>query len=417
MNKSASCLIRAIFDGIEYLSNQTISSSYNTLSYVTYDFDCAKSFLMAYKNNQATFGAYRREVERLLQWSWLVAEKSILALKREDIEAYIEFCQSPPLAWIGTIKNTPRFIDKEGLRIPNPEWRPFVATISKAKFRDGKKPDPNHYTLSQKALREIFVVLGSFYNFLIREEKTESNPISHIRQRSQYFQKVQGKKIVRRLSQEQWNSVIEVAEVMAKENPDKHERTLFIISILYLLYLRISELTESKRWTPKMSDFYRDHDSMWWFQTVGKGNKLRRIAVSDAMLAALKRYRNFLGLKPELPTKSDDSPLIPKILGDGAMSSTNAIREIVQSCFDKAVEKLKKANLNEEADTLQEATVHWLRHTGISEDVKVRPAEHVQNDAGHESLVTTGQYIDIELKARHASAKGKTLKIKEEHDE
>ena len=76
-----------------------------------------------------------------------------------------------------------------------------------------------------------------------------------------------------------------------------------------------------------------------------------------------------------------------------------------------AVEKLKKQNFFEEADALQEATVHWLRHTGISEDVKIRPAEHVQNDAGHESLVTTGQYIDIELKARHASAKEKPLKI------
>ncbi len=26
-------------------------------------------------------------------------------------------------------------------------------------------------------------------------------------------------------------------------------------------------------------------------------------------------------------------------------------------------------------------TVHWLRHTGISDDVKIRPREHVREDA------------------------------------
>jgi hypothetical protein len=49
--------------------------------------------------------------------------------------------------------------------------------------------------------------------------------------------------------------------------------------------------------------------------------------------------------------------------------------------------------------------VHWLRHTGISEDVKVRPKEHVKEDAGHSSMATTDKYIDSELRERHASAK------------
>ena len=56
-----------------------------------------------------------------------------------------------------------------------------------------------------------------------------------------------------------------------------------------------------------------------------------------------------------------------------------------------------------------EATVHWLRHTGISDDVKHRPREHVRDDAGHGSGAITDRYIDVELKARHRTAKHKQI--------
>lgn len=59
---------------------------------------------------------------------------------------------------------------------------------------------------------------------------------------------------------------------------------------------------------------------------------------------------------------------------------------------------------------LRSATVHWLRHTGISEDVKIRPREHVRDDAGHSSSAITDRYIDVELQARAQSAKNKSLK-------
>ena len=52
-----------------------------------------------------------------------------------------------------------------------------------------------------------------------------------------------------------------------------------------------------------------------------------------------------------------------------------------------------------------------LRHTGISEDVKIRPREHVRDDAGHSSSAITDRYIDVELRERHASAKRKPVKL------
>ena len=141
---------------------------------------------------------------------------------------------------------------------------------------------------------------------------------------------------------------------------------------------------------------------------MGKGNKERQIAVSEAMLDSLVRWRLFLGLSP-LPSPADNSPLIPKIRGTGPMSDTAPIRRLVQTCFDLATDALRKQQQDSEADSLSVATVHWLRHTGISEDVKIRPREHVRDDAGHSSSATTDRYIDIELQARYQSAQKKKI--------
>lgn len=392
-----------IFDTNEKLSFEA-SLPKHLLSLKEYekDYKGAHAFLYAYKSNKPTFNAYRREVERLLLWTWLIQKKSILDLTRLDMESYLSFCQKPPKSWIGT-KKVPHFIVSVGESIANLDWHPFVKTESKN--QEGSRITP--YSLSDKSFKDIFAVLSSFYNFLIHEDYTQLNPILQIRQKSKYFKKYQGPPKIRRLTELQWDYVVETAGRMAKNN-SAHERTFFIMIALYAMYLRISELVSSPRWTPKMCDFHKDHEDNWWFTTVGKGNKERQIAVSDAMLEALKKWRIHLGLSP-LPAPSDRSPLIPKERGIGPITSTNQIRNLVQKCFDQAIFQMKEEGFKEEAENLQSATVHWLRHTGISDDVKRRPREHVRDDAGHSSSATTDRYIDIELRARHASAKEKPI--------
>lgn len=126
------------------------------------------------------------------------------------------------------------------------------------------------------------------------------------------------------------------------------------------------------------------------------------------MLEALMHWRSTLGLS-SLPSPVDQSPLIPKVKGQGPITNTSYIRKIVQRCFDKAIDDLAQDGFNFEAESLAETTVHWLRHTGISDDVKHRPREHVRYDAGHGSDAITDRYIDVELKERHKSAKNKLI--------
>lgn len=392
-------ILKAVFNTIESTKEWDVlpdSSLYPI--FAKKDYQCARNFLLAYKNNKETFKTYRREIERFLQWSWLVHQKSILKHKREDIEAFVAFSQKPPKSWIG-LNQMPR---------SNPKWRPFVVKIPKASVKNGKNPSKDEFSLSQAAIKILFSTLSSFYNFMIQEEFITANPVSLIKQKSIFIRKKQASSPIRRLSQDQWLYVIKAAETMFQENPHKHNRTLFIIQALYGMYLRISELVASERWAPQMNSFYKDADNNWWFKVIGKGNKERDISVSDDMLEAFKQYRCSLNLSP-LPSPIDDMPLIPKFIGKGGVSDTRYIRSLVQECFDRAYQLMLKDDKTYEATELKIATVHWLRHTGISDDVKIRPREHVRDDAGHSSSAITDKYIDIEKKARSLSAKKKKL--------
>ena len=361
------------------------------------DYQHASEFLYSYRGSPDTFSTYRREIEHFMHWSWLIAGKSLKDNRREDIEAYVEFAHKPPKNWIGE-KNVARYIEKQGARVVNPDWRPYVLS----------KPD-QPYSMSQSAVQAVFGVLSSFYNYLIQEEYIDMNPVAQIRQKSKFLRKTQSQKPIRRLSELQWSYVLDAAETLADTDPKQHERTLFIMQALFAMYLRISELVETERWNPTMGDFERDLEGNWWFRTVGKGNKERQISVSDAMLSALKRFRGSRNLSP-LPIPGESTPLIHKTRGQGGITSTRQIRGIVQLCFDAAQSKMQKEGFTEEAAQLSAATVHWLRHTGISEDVKHRPREHVRDDAGHGSSAITDRYIDVELGARHASDRKKSIK-------
>jgi site-specific recombinase XerD len=402
---------RPIFDNLDHIKNpfnQKIFSVPNQDIDVGYeiDFEYSWKFIYSYNGSSSTFNAYRRELERLLQWSWVIRRESILNLKRNDIEEFIRFCQKPPLAWIG-IKNVSRFVSRNGQRQVNSHWRPFVVTASKVDHKHGIDPNPKKYALSQPGIRAMFSVLSSFFNFLIQEEVTESNPVMLIRQKSKFIQKRTTKTPVRRISNLQWEFVLETTEKLANED-GRHERTLFIMNCLYGMYLRISELVTDERSTPVMGDFRKDMDGNWWLHVVGKGNKSRIVTVSDDMLDALKRFRRSIGLTA-LPTSDDSTPLIPKNLGSGPVTSTRQIRTIVQNCFDLSFQRMRDEGFDNDATELEAATVHWLRHTGISEDVKVRPREHVRDDAGHASMHTTDRYIDSDLRERHSSGKNKKI--------
>lgn len=407
----ATLLPKALFDTLEYLSetpSKTISEYLQQikLANINEDWRISRLFLQSYAGSYDTFNAYRREVERLLQWSWLIAKKTLPQLDRNDLRNYLDFVMKPPLHWV-TTKNGDRFIDQNAERIHNPEWRPFSMKLTKLDRKLGKTAHQEDYRLANQSLAAIISIGSTFFTFLQQENYVALNPVQLIRQKNRYVQKQQSHKITRKLSHLQWQTVIDEISKLASMDA-KYERHLFILSAFYLLGLRISELAETLGRIPVMGDFAPDKESRWWFTTVGKGNKVRDVAVPDEMLTVLKRYRQSLNLSP-LPLRGESTPIIAKERGRGGLG-TRQIRNLVQFCFDHAIAALRKLNKEDEAQDLATATVHWLRHTAISADVEHRPREHVRDDAGHQNATITDRYIDTDRRARHESARGKKLR-------
>ena len=99
---------------------------------VMQDFLQTQAFLKSYsRKSEATYRSYRNEVERLLLWSWTIAEKSIIQLKRPDLEVFFDFVHHPHFSWVGDSVQD-RFKQISGECRQNENWRPFVAKISKS---------------------------------------------------------------------------------------------------------------------------------------------------------------------------------------------------------------------------------------------------------------------------------------------
>lgn len=365
------------------------------------DYQHARDFLRQYVGSSDTYYAYRRDVERFCHWVWLIRKASLLTMTRDDIVAFIGFVKQPPTSWISK-GSQPRRLNQGGM---NARWRPFMQRQPK----HARGINTQGYQPSSAMIRATFAVLSSFYGFLIDAGAMGYNPISQVRQKKAFLITTQRHRVMRKLTALQWQTIIDVLKSKCRDDVSYH-RELFIMSMFYMLGLRISELAVTPGRLPVMGDFFKDQDGCWWFQTIGKGNKYRDIAVPDQMLDVLVLFRHHLGLATPLPIRAEALPLLPKIKGQGGLG-VRQIRVLVQRCFDMAITSLQTLGHEQDADDLQAATVHWLRHTCISNDIMDmgRPRSHVRDDAGHGNSQTTEQYIEDDRRQRHASKKHKRM--------
>ena len=179
MKKSTSPM--ALFDSIDYIE-APIHRPYLSHHYHLTDIEMATRFLRSYSSIIGTFNAYRREVERFIHWCALIQNKALFEMKRNDIETFLRFSQKPPISWIGK-NQAPRFIVKNSQRIPNPDWRPFIVSVSKTKRRQGHEPKRHEFKLSPSSTKKLLSILGCFYNYLLQESYVISNPVLLIRQK------------------------------------------------------------------------------------------------------------------------------------------------------------------------------------------------------------------------------------------
>ncbi len=362
-----------------------------------------KSFLEYTGRNKSehTYIRFRNEIERFLLWAFFIKETPIDEFKKTDILEYADFCWKPPVSWIGT-SNVDRFKLDNGFFNMNAKWRPFKIQVPKS--QQNKKIDKKKYRPSQQTLISTFTAVIAFYKYLMNEEYCYGNPAQIAKKDCRHFITDSQIKEVKRLTEAQWQYMLDTAVEMADEN-SIYERNLFVIASLKTLFLRISELSERENWSPIMGHFWEDENENWWLKIFGKGRKLRDTTVPSDFLPFLERYRLSREL-PRLPVSGENTVLVEKLRGQGGMTARH-LRRLVQDTFNHAFEKMKATEGEKKAIKLMEASTHWLRHTGASMEIeRGRALKDLSEDLGHASMATTDTvYVQTENKKRAESGK------------
>ncbi|MGL6320488.1 tyrosine-type recombinase/integrase [Aeromonas hydrophila] len=386
-----------------------------------YVYELTLDYLSELKHNPNNFKSSRSEITTFIIWCWDVEGIALADVTRRHMNKFLSWCNTPPPEAIGNAQRQ-QFIDNKalGVRLPNPLWRPFV---NRAKKGMGDLSTDLPYQRKASAIKNQLAILSSYYQFLNDEEYCERNPAALAMRRERFKDNPSendGEENIKVLNPLQLAYLMDTAYGLAADDPVRHERTLFIVILLFSTYARISEISARPGYSPVMSQIRRDRNNETWgfFIPQSKNGKSRTVAVSDALLNALKRYRIHQGLS-ELPSPNEQTPLLVRIRPAqhgrdskiiNANLGVNAIRDEVELVYKATADMLENDGHFHDATELRTMTVHSLRHTGISCDLeKGRSLHHVMADAGHQDIGITSRYITASRVERYESAKYKGI--------
>lgn len=388
-----------------YLSSLTIEKPVDEYMAVV------KILLAAGRRSFETYNRFRSDIEKFLLFMWGVKKKSIIAPTRSDIDDFIDYFVKPEAKVIG-FSAADRFIPKDGRFVMNPLWKPYLAKKSKG-LRKLQADGVTHERICGEAsINACYSALSRLYNGLVEEGYSSPNWISVSKKYCPYLVRRQSKspidssrRMVKRLSDDEWDFLLDIATQLADENP-AHERKLFVLCSLKSLYLRVSELSTDNGRLPVFDDFSKDHEGTWFLMIIGKGTKERHVSIPHGFLDNLKRYRIHRGLPP-LPVQGENHLILENSRRKGGVTSRTIMND-VQFIFDHAYTHFKEKFGEERAKAFLVASSHWLRHTGasmsaINEEIS---AKDLAEELGHSDSRTT----DVLYIKNATSDRGKRLR-------
>jgi integrase/recombinase XerD len=153
----------------------------------------------------------------------------------------------------------------------DPHWRPFAGPLSPA------------------SERQAIVILNTLFAWLVNAGYQAGNPLSLSRQRASKAKP----RVTRFLEDDLWQATKTSIDAMPRGTAREQEhyaRVRWLISLLYLMGLRISEVVSNL-----MGGFFRRRDregqDRWWLTITGKGDKERLLSATTELMAELARYR------------------------------------------------------------------------------------------------------------------------------
>ncbi|HEV3431128.1 MAG TPA: tyrosine-type recombinase/integrase [Paraburkholderia sp.] len=346
------------------------------------DLEAIRAWLARVVDSKATFETYRKESERLLLWAIVQLGKPLSSLTHEDLLAYQHFLADPQ---------------------PAARW---VAGGGRKHARDDARWRPFYGPLSATSQRQAMVILNTLFAWLVSAGYLAGNPLSLSRQRARRA----APRITRYLERELWDDVKAYVDSLPRESArerEHHGRTRWLLTLLYLGGLRISEVG-----TNTMGDFFVRRDGAgverWWLDVLGKGERRRLVPATAEMMSELARYRIARGLAAQ-PSPHETTPLVLPIGKSTKPLTRTALHTIVKAIFAGAAQRLREmdgaadsAQAQARAARLEAASAHWLRHSAGSHmadgDVDLRL---VRDNLGHASISTTSLYLHSDDDTRH----------------
>lgn len=348
------------------------------------DHQAILAWLAARARNANTKRSYRREAERLLLWGILERGKPLSSLDIEDGTAYRDWLaalgRTPPEAWPWRIPQE-RWIGKRHIPRWSADWRPFEGALS----------------LSSQ--QQAFTILKSLFEWLVKVRYLDSNPWDGVAKPSQEMQGASPDlEINRAFTRAQWAFLMDSLARLPRD--DRAARLRFVLPFAYAGGLRLSELVDATTGRLYSKPMRTGLGVRWMLKVLGKGQKWRAVPMPSSVMAELRSYLAWRGL-PEIPSECPpETPLIAPLRQDkdGSLSQAMLYR-LLKDFFRNAAGELRDQGHQEDADKIERASTHWLRHTRGSHSVENMPLNLLQKLLGHASLATTSIYTSADEEA------------------
>lgn len=347
--------------------------------------------------SEYTYRGLRNETERFLLYLF-AHDLEPSSFRPGDVGRYLKFCQAPPVKWVMTEHFHRYRPDGE----PEPRWRPFYC-----KDVDPRQQNVSRSTISQSSLQRQFSFLNQLFKDLLDYDLVAKNPVPVAKRDSPYLINDTDDTVVKHFTKSEWVKILKTLVSLADADPG-WERALFVILLMKTCYLRVADLADRPYYSPTMGDFYRFRGYLF-LKVMSKRKKSRSVSVPEALEPFIVRYRESRGLDG-LPVEGERFALISKDKGYGNVG-VRQLNRIVNDAFRAVAKEFEKSRNNVSlAAKIDQASTHWLRHTGASLDALWRPLPELAAELGHSDPGTTGRvYVNSSLEERAESGSGRAI--------
>lgn len=323
--------------------------------------------------SENTARTYARCSDRLLQWCQ-EREMTLAEMSVADAQAHLDTLRNPDSRWL----------------IPRDEKGKLLAPLYKSQTL--KQP------MTDKGVAFARTVLGQLFHYLLTAGYVRRN-VFFLTEIPPTIEDDLADKVLSQSARKylwDWLSAQQADEQQKK--PLEPARDRWICALLYYTGIRTQEAIAGS-----MADFVRDSEG-WQLRVTGKGSKVRRVTVTEALARELLRFREAMGVRG-WPPPTDTMPLIPhtrNTKGPRLPVSDRMLRKIVSTLCKAAARDCDDLHI---AAELERTSPHWFRHTSATHRQESGARlETTQQELGHANPKTTLRYAKIAARARREDA-------------